>query len=336
MRIAAQDGLLVALLEIAVLAVGGLELAHGRISPGELMAAAQYVLLGATMASALSAVSAVARARAAAGRVGELLREPAPADGDESLGPGAGRLELRNVTVRRNGTELLRGVNVTVSAGELLAVVGPSGAGKSLFAALAGGLIDPDDGEVLLDGVALARLSRDELRSAVGYAFERPGLVGDTIAQAIALGTCEPPTRELIAAARAARADEFVRRLRRRYRTQLAAAPMSGGELQRLGIARAFAHAGRLLVLDDVAASLDTVTERHISRVLLGPLGDRTRIVIAHRASTAARADRVAWLQDGSVRAVGAHGELWRLAGYRALFGAAAEGAPDVRAKEPA
>jgi ATP-binding cassette, subfamily B, bacterial len=336
MRIAAQDGLLVALLEIAVLAVGGLELAHGRITAGELLAAGQYVLLGATMASALSAVTAVARARAAAARVAELLRELPPAHGGASLGPGRGQLELRDVTVRRDGGTLLRGVSLTVAAGELLAVVGPSGAGKSSLAAVAGRLSDPDEGEVLLDGVPLARLTRHELRSAVGYAFERPGLVGDTVRDAIALGTHEPASREVIAAARAARADGFVRRLRRRYRTPLAAAPMSGGELQRVGLARAFAHAGRLLILDDVASSLDTITERHISQVLTGPLGDRTRIVIAHRASTAARADRVVWLQDGCVRAVGTHAELWRLAGYRALFAAAGEIAPRLRAREPA
>jgi ATP-binding cassette subfamily B protein len=336
MRIAAQDGLLVALLEIAVLAVGGLELTHGRISAGELLAAGQYVLLGATMASALSTVTAVARARAAAERVGELLRAPPPVYGGDSLAPGRGRLELRNVTVRRDGAALLRDVSLTVDAGQLVAVVGPSGAGKSLIAALAGRLLDPDEGEVLLDGVPLARLSRHELRTAAGYGFERPGLVGDTLAEAIALGADEPPARQLIAAARAARADGFIRRLRRRYRTPLAAVPMSGGERQRLGLARAFAHAGRLLILDDVAASLDTITERHISQVLTEALGDRTRLVIAHRASTAARADRVVWIEEGRVTATGTHRELWRLAGYRALFGAGTEAAPAMRAREPA
>jgi ATP-binding cassette subfamily B protein len=107
---------------------------------------------------------------------------------------------------------------------------------------------------------------------------------------------------------------------------------MSGGEVQRIGLARTFAHARRVLVLDDVAASLDTVTEHHISAVLTGALADRTRIVIAHRASTAARADAVIWLEDGAVRAYAAHEQLWLLPGYRALFEARDESAGIVAA----
>ena len=95
---------------------------------------------------------------------------------------------------------------------------------------------------------------------------------------------------------------------------------MSGGELQRLGLARAFAHAGRLLILDDVAASLDTVTEYEISAALTGPLADRTRIVVAHRASTAGRAEMVVWLERGRIRGVAPHAELWGDPDYRSVF----------------
>jgi ATP-binding cassette subfamily B protein len=95
---------------------------------------------------------------------------------------------------------------------------------------------------------------------------------------------------------------------------------MSGGEIQRVGLARTFAHARRLIVLDDVAASLDTVTEHHIGAVLTGALADRTRIVIAQRASTAGRADAVVWLQDGGIRAYAPHEQLWLDPDYRALF----------------
>ncbi len=107
------------------------------------------------------------------------------------------------------------------------------------------------------------------------------------------------------------------------YRTPLADAPMSGGEIQRLGLARAFAHAGRVVILDDVGASLDTVTEHQISQALTGELGTRTRLVVAHRASTAARADLVVWLDAARVRATGRHQDLWRDADYRSLFQAA-------------
>jgi ATP-binding cassette subfamily B protein len=101
---------------------------------------------------------------------------------------------------------------------------------------------------------------------------------------------------------------------------------MSGGERQRIGLARAFLNAGRVLILDDVAASLDTVTEHEISNVLSNELSDRTRLVVAHRASTAARADFVVWLQEGRVRAVRPHDELWSEATYRALFGELGDG----------
>ncbi|HEU4978509.1 MAG TPA: ABC transporter ATP-binding protein [Solirubrobacteraceae bacterium] len=332
MRISAQDGLLVALLEVAVLAVAGLELMHGRISAGELLAAAQYVLLGATMGSALSSVTALARSRAAAGRLAQLLRTEPPAYGRQRLPPGGGRLELRGVTVHDGARSTLRDVSLVVAPGTLLAVVGPSGAGKSLLSAVAGRLLDPDEGEVLLDGVPLAQLARAELRGAIGYGFERPALIGDTVADAIAFGTCRPPARELHAAARAARAHDFICRLQRRYRTPLREAPMSGGQLQRLGLARTFAHAGRVLLLDDIAASLDTVTEHHIAEALTGALRDRTRIVVAHRASTAARAHTVVWLEEGAVRAGGTHAELWQLPGYRALFAPDAVAAHDGRA----
>ena len=125
---------------------------------------------------------------------------------------------------------------------------------------------------------------------------------------------------DLEEAARAARADDFIRLLPEGYATPLTHAPMSGGERQRMGLARTFAHAGRVVVLDDVAASLDTVTEHHISRVLTGALGDRTRIVVAHRASTAGRADAVVWLDGGRLRAMAPHRELWQDPEYRTLF----------------
>jgi ATP-binding cassette subfamily B protein len=322
MRIAAQDGLLVALLEVAVIGVAGVELAHGRITVGELLAAAQYALLGATMTSALGSVTALGRVRGAASRIAEVLAIPAVAHGEAVLPDGPGRLELRGITVRRDGREVLRAVDLDVPPGALVAIAGASGSGKSLLAAVAGRLMDPDEGEVRLDGVPLPHLDRYELRRAIGYGFEQPALIGTTLAEAIGFGAEAPEPGHVVAAARAARAEHFVRPLRLRFRTPLDEVPMSTGERQRIGLARTFAHAGRVLILDDVAASLDTVTEHHIGLVLTTAFADRTRLVVAQRASTAARADLVVWLDDGAVRAVGTHAELWREPDYRALFGA--------------
>ncbi|NEA25573.1 ATP-binding cassette domain-containing protein, partial [Actinomadura bangladeshensis] len=129
-----------------------------------------------------------------------------------------------------------------------------------------------------------------------------------------------PPDARLAEAARAARADGFIRRLPGGYDTPLADAPMSGGELQRMGLARAFAHAGRVLILDDATSSLDTVTEMEITDAVLTRFAGITRLIIAHRASTAARADLVAWLDGGRLRALAPHTTLWRNPDYRAVF----------------
>jgi ATP-binding cassette subfamily B protein len=332
MRITAQDAVLVALLEIAVLAVAGALLARGRISPGELIAASQYVLLASGVGGAVTGMTRLVRSRAAAMRVAEILDEPPVGYGTAPAPPGRGLLEFRGVTARAGGRAVLADVDLVVPAGAFVAVVGRSGSGKSLLAALAGRLVDPDEGDVLLDGVALPELSRRALRSEIGYGFERPVLIGETLADAIAWGTETASRDEVVAAAGAARADDFIRRMPAGYDTRLADAPMSGGEIQRVGLARTFAHARRVVVLDDVAASLDTVTEHHISAVLTGALADRTRIVIAHRASTAARADAVIWLEDGAVRAYAAHEQLWLLPDYRALFEARDESAAAVAA----
>ncbi len=325
-RAAAQGAVVVPLLQFAVIAVGGLRLAAGRLSVGELLAASRYAVLAAGIGMVVSRLDALVRARAAAARAAEVLALPSTVHGARRLPPGEGRLELRGVTVRRGGAAVLNDLTLTVPGGTSLAVVGRSGSGKSLLAAVAGRLTEPDEGVAVLDGVPLDELRRDELRRAIGYAFERPALLGETIAGLIAYGSePEPGEREITAAARAACADPFVRLLPDGYRTPPRQAPLSGGEAQRLGLARAFAHRGRLLILDDATSSLDAVTELRVGEALVDGIGARTRILIAHRAATAARADQVAWLDGGRVRALGPHRELWRLPAYRAVFGEEAE-----------
>ena len=329
-RIAAQDAVLISLLEVAVLAVAGVLLADGRITPGEMLAASQYVLIAATLSSAVGFIDRLVRCRAAAQRINEVLEQPAVRYGQRRLGPGRGQLEFRKVSASSAGRPVLQGLDLLLPAGCLAAVVGRSGSGKSLFAALAGRLVDPDEGEVLLDGVPLAQLRLSDLRAAIGYGFERPVLIGETLADAIAFGDRPPSREDVVRAAQAARADDFIRRMPRGYATRLADAPMSGGEIQRIGLARTFAVPRRLVVLDDVAASLDAVTEHHISKVLTGALAGRTRIIVAHRASTAARADVVVWLDGGAIRATGPHAQLWRDGEYRALFAPDEGAAPDT------
>jgi ATP-binding cassette, subfamily B, bacterial len=318
-RITSQ-GVLLGLVEVIVLAVAGFELTRGRVTPGELLAASQYVALGMGFGGVVTFLTKLSRARAGARRAAEVLSESPMVYGTEPLPAGRGRLECRGVTVSVGGERILDGLDLVVPAGTSVAVVGRSGAGKSLLAALVGRLIDPDEGQVLLDGVPLHRVDRRELRREVGYGFERPALIGETLAEVIGFGLHLPDQEQVEHAARAACADSFIRMFPQGYQTRLADAPMSGGEIQRVGLARAFAHAGRMLVLDDVTSSLDTVTELQISRALTGKLSNRTRLIVAHRASTAARTDIVAWLDGHRIRALGPHYELWNDPDYRAVF----------------
>lgn len=329
-RAGVQAGLAVPLLEVAVLAVGGFRLAAGELTVGELYAAARYAVLGAGFTAALGYAGRLARARAAAGRVAAALAGRPAAYGARDLPTGPGTLEFRDVVLRtaddpERGADDDDAVNVVVPGGTATALVGRSGAGKSLFAALAGRLADPDRGVVLLDGVPLPELPHPALRGAVGYAFERPvlvgaGLTGATLAETIGLGRHAPEPDGVAAAARAACADAFIRRLPRGYLTHLADAPMSGGERQRIGLARAFAQGERLLILDDAMSSLDTVTERQVGAALTGELRGRTRLIVAHRLATAAGADQVIWLEDGRIRGHDHHRVLWQDPDYRAVF----------------
>jgi ATP-binding cassette subfamily B protein len=333
-RMTGQAAVIGPLLQLSVVGVAGLGVVGGRLSVGELYAASRYAVMAAGIGSAVGFLNKLSRARAGGRRAAEVLTEPMTRYGDARLpvlsdsgpsgrGAAAGRLEFRGVRVSAAGKTVIDGLDLIVPAGATVAVVGRSGTGKSLLAALAGRLADPEAGHVLLDGVALPELSRAELRSAVGFAFERPALVGDTIEEVINFGSRSCTEATIREAAATARADTFVERLPDGYRTELAEAPLSGGEMQRLGLARAFAHPHRLLILDDATSSLDTVTERQVGAVVASG-GGQTRLIIAHRAATAARTDLVAWLDRGSLRSLRPHSELWRDPDYRALFGAEA------------
>jgi ATP-binding cassette subfamily B protein len=314
-RSSAQAAVVGPLVLVGVLTAGGLLLYFGRISPGELFASSQYAVLGAGLGGLTGVFGGLARARAAAARAGEVLDIDPVRYGPGALPDGPATLEFRGVSVRADGVPLLADIDLTVPGGSVAAVVGHSGAGKSVLAALAARLRDPDEGQVVLDGVPLTTVRHEVLRTAVACAFERPVLVGSTVFDAIG-----PDLASAEAAARAVHAHEFVSRLPDGYHTPLPDAPMSGGEYQRLGLARAW-RADRLLVLDDATSSLDMVTEMQIGATLTGPADPRTRLIVTHRAATAARADLVVWLDRGRIRAVGPHEQLWESGDYREVFG---------------
>ncbi|MEU3726573.1 ATP-binding cassette domain-containing protein [Streptomyces sp. NPDC031705] len=333
----ARTSALMPLLLYVVLGVGGARLTAGALGVGGLLAAVRYAGLAAGAGAVTGRLAAVVRGRAAARRTAALLDLPALTHGErEHAADGPGTLELRGVRVERAGTAVLRDVDLLLPGGTTTAVVGRSGSGKTLLAAVAGRLTGCDAGQVLLDGTPLEELTAAALRREVGHAFDRPALFGRSVGAAIAFGARPEPAADAVrAAARAAGADPFVRRLPEGYGTPLADAPLSGGELQRLGLARAFCGGRRLLVLDDATSSLDTVTAREVEHALAHRVRARTRLVVTHRASTAARADLVVWLEEGRVRATGTHERLWQDPAYRAVFGAAGEPGP-AASGEPA
>ncbi|TCO30370.1 ATP-binding cassette subfamily B protein [Kribbella steppae] len=317
-RSGAQAAVVGPLVLVAVLAVGGLQLVAGQITAGELFAASQYAVLGAGLGNLTGVIGEIARARAGVHRAADVLSTETIGYGTLPIPTGPGQLTFDSVSVVAGGNVLLDNVTLDLPGGATVAVVGPTGAGKSIFAAVAARLRDPSIGQVSLDGVPLQAVSRRALRSAVGCAFERPQLVGRTIGEAIEPRAVSPV--RTLAAARATHAHDFVSRLPDGYFTSLRKAPMSGGERQRLGLARAWS-ANRLLVLDDATSSLDTATELQISRTLTEDRHHRTRLIITHRPATAARADLVVWLDHGQVRAVAQHADLWQNSSYREVFG---------------
>lgn len=319
-RVAWSTGLLAPATQITVIAVAGHELSTGTLGAGGLVAALGYATLGLGGFGAAQSLLDLARARAGHQRVREVLAVPPQPPGLRALPPGPGRVELRGITVHTPGGTVLDGLDLVLPARRCVALVGRSGSGTSLLAAVAGGLMAPDRGTVLLDGTPLDEIRPAALRAAVSYAFCDPELTGLTVLDALRAAADPLPEKRVRAAARAAQADGFIRRLPDGYRTPLAEAPLSGGQRQRLGLARALARDSRLLVLDDATSSLDSATEAAVLRALDDSYGDRTRLVVTRRTATAARADLVAWLHEGHVEAVAPHHELWEVPAYRALF----------------
>ncbi|MEU6717422.1 ABC transporter ATP-binding protein [Nonomuraea sp. NPDC046802] len=314
-----RASLLMPLMQVAVIATAGFVLVDGAITPGQLTAAAGYAGMALGLFSQANLFMALAQARAGASRLDEVLSTEGMGHGDRTLPGGPGELNLEHVTVMGPEGPLLDGVDLRVPGGSTIAVVGASGSGKSTLAAVAGRMIDPDEGRVLLDGVPLCDLSSQALAAAVGWAFERPAYLAGTFAEAVGFGSTGIQHEQVRQAARAAQVDRLIRGLPLGYDTPCAAAPLSGGEQQRLGLARGLAHGGPVLILDDALSSVDSITELRISKAIAGMSGT-TRILVTHKISIAGRADRVAWLDQGRIRAFAPHAELWRIPDYRRLF----------------
>ena len=251
--------------------------------------------------------------------------------GAPAFRPGPGEIVFEHVTFRYPNQErpVYDDFSLRIAPGERVALVGPTGAGKTTFVKLVQRLYDVNAGRVLIDGQDAAAVTQSTLRRAVAVVPQDPALFHRSIAENIAYGRPDATPDEIKAAARRARAHDFISRLPKGYDTLVGerGVKLSGGERQRVAIARAFLADAPILVLDEATSSLDVETERQVQAAMDELMAERTTIVIAHRLSTIRGADRILVFQDGRVVEEGRHGELVARGGAYARLSAVAEGA---------
>jgi ATP-binding cassette subfamily B protein len=301
----------------AVLLVGGRQAAHGHISIGDFVAFYGYVaMLTGPVRMLGMALGMSQRAAASGARVFELLdrapRLTAP-EGAPPLPPGHGAIEMRGVTVAYEGSEpVLRDIDLDVAAGETLALVGPTGSGKTTLAALIPRLYDPVEGSVRIDGADIREVQPESLRHQVALVSDDAFLFSATLRENIAYARPEATDEDVLQAAAMAGLDDFAGALPDGYETRVGerGLTLSGGQRQRVAIARALIQDPRILILDDATSSLDATTEARVKQALREVMRGRTTVIIGHRLSTIALADRIAVLDGGRLTAVGTHDEL--------------------------
>jgi ATP-binding cassette subfamily B protein len=268
------------------------------------------------------------RATTSAHRVFEVLdTEPDVRDAADPvrLSPVRGRITFENVTFGYDGVrQVIRGVSFDVAPGELIGLVGPSGGGKSTIVSLIARFYDVTGGAIRIDGVDVRQLEIGHYRRQVGMVLQDPYLFHGSVLENIRYGHPEAALDDVVAAARAANAHEFICKLEHGYDTVVGERghTLSGGERQRVSIARAILHDPRILVLDEATSSVDTETEREIQEALERLIAGRTVFAIAHRLSTLRRASRLFVIEDGRLLESGTHHALLqRPSGrYRRLY----------------
>jgi ABC-type multidrug transport system fused ATPase/permease subunit len=246
------------------------------------------------------------------------------APGAVSLGRARGAIAYRDVGFSYNGrVDTLRSVSFEADAGEVVAVVGPTGAGKTTLISLLPRFYDAKVGQIFLDGVDIRQLTLQSLREQVSIVLQEPLLFSGSIRENIRYGRLEATEEEIVEAARAANAHEFIMKLPQQYETELGerGAKLSGGERQRIAVARAFLKNAPILILDEPTSSIDSKTEAVILDALDRLMEGRTTFMIAHRLSTIRRADRILVLDRGRLVEQGTHDELLQQSGlYKSLY----------------
>ncbi|MFN4285291.1 MAG: ABC transporter ATP-binding protein [Lacibacter sp.] len=261
------------------------------------------------------------RGSAAIARIEAILKAPLVVEEPahpQPLSSFRDRIEFRNVSFSYNDVPVLHNINLVLQKGKTVALVGSSGSGKSTLADLVPRFHDVTAGEILLDGVNIKNFRLHDLRSLMGIVTQEPILFNDTIAANIALGKPNATAAEIEAAARIANAHEFIMKKENGYATNVGdrGSKLSGGEKQRITIARAVLKNPPILILDEATSSLDTESERLVQDAINHLMQDRTSLVIAHRLSTVRHADEIVVLQQGHIIERGTHDELIRKNGF--------------------
>jgi subfamily B ATP-binding cassette protein MsbA len=252
---------------------------------------------------------------AGAERVFEILDEvPAVTDKVDAqiAAPFTQAIRFEDVSFSYGAESVLKHINLTIRAGEMVALVGMSGAGKSTLADLIPRFYDVSSGRIMLDGVDIRDLTLESLRAQIGIVAQHTFLFDDTVRNNIAYGDPQRPMNDVIAAAKAANAHDFVSAMAQGYDSKVGEMGMqlSGGQRQRLAIARALLKDAPILILDEATSSLDSESERSVQDALDKLMTTRTTLVIAHRLSTIRNADRIVVLVEGEIAEEGTHEEL--------------------------
>ncbi len=316
---------------IAIIYIGGNSIATGLggMSTGNIMAAVSYVtqvIMSIMMVTMM--FQSVSRALASAARVREVLdTDPVIVDGEGGVAPsGEIAVSFRGVSFRypdTAGAPVLHDISLDIRRGETLAIVGATGSGKSSLVQLIPRFYDPVEGEVLVDGVPVRQYKLEELRQKIGFVLQKSELFAGSVAENIRWGRPEATDDEVKAAARVAQAQSFVCGFADGFESAVSekGASLSGGQKQRLSIARAIARKPEILILDDATSALDLTTEASLRQALRETMGDTTVIMIAQRVASVRDANRIAVIEDGTIRHCAPHEELLLISeAYRDIY----------------